>query len=426
MGGNKAPFIPPLDINNTFVTNVKNKCSIFNNFFAKQCTVEQTDSALPPNQDYVTDAILGNVNLIDLNKKILDIIRGLNVNKAHGHDGISIRMLKICGESISEPLTKIFKNCLSTGYFPQSWKRGNVIPVHKKNSKQDIKNYRPISLLPICGKILEKIIFDDLYNHIFSNNLITENQSGFRKNDSTIKQLISIAHDIHMAFDYNPPKVVRAVFLDISKAFDKVWHLGLIYKLKRNGVNGKMLSILESFLSNRLQRVTINGSMSEWAAVHSGVPQGSVLGPLLFLIYINDLSEIIESEIRIFADDTFIFQTVPQNAPSTADTLEGDLRKITNWANQWKLSFNPDLSKQAVEVIFSKNKRAPKFNPLTFNGMPVKTVEETKHLGMILDTKLSFESHISEKIKTANKVIGVMKRLYPYVPRSALEVIYKL
>ena len=229
-----------------------------------------------------------------------------------------------------------------------------------------------------------------------------------------------------MAFDYNPPKVARAVFLDISKAFDKVWHLGLIYKLKRNGVNGKMLSILESFLSNRLQRVTINGSMSEWAAVHSGVPQGSVLGPLLFLIYINDLSEIIESEIRIFADDTFIFQTVPQNAPSTADTLEGDLRKITNWANQWKLSFNPDLSKQAVEVIFSKNKRAPKFNPLTFNGMPVKTVEETKHLGMILDTKLSFESHISEKIKTANKVIGVMKRLYPYVPRSALEVIYKL
>ena len=129
----------------------------------------------------------------------------------------------------------------------------------KKNSKQDIKNYRPISLLPICGKILEKVIFDDLYNHIFSNNLITERQSGFRKNDSTIKQLIFIAHDIHTAIDYNPPKDVRAVFLDISKAFDKVWNDGLLYKLIRNGVNGKILSILESFLSNGIQRMTING-----------------------------------------------------------------------------------------------------------------------------------------------------------------------
>ena len=427
LGGNKAPTIPPININNTFITSVNEKCSIFNKFFARQCTLMDTNSSLPC-QEVLTNAVLNEVKFtdIDLSEKIAALIRGLNVNKAHGHDGITIRMLKICGQSISKPLTKILKNCLITGYFPTSWKKANVIPVHKKDSKQDVKNYRPISLLPICGKILEKVIFDDLYNHIFSNNLITERQSGFRKNDSTIKQLISITHDIHTAFDYNPPKNVRAVFLDISKAFDKVWHSGLLYKLKRNGVNGKILSIIESFLSNRMQRVTINGSNSDWTAVGSGVPQGSVLGPLLFLIYINDLSEVVESEIRIFADDTFIFEIVSRNVQSLSDTLHQDLCKITNWANQWKMSFNPDISKQAVEIIFSNQNAIPGISPITFNGIPVKTVVETKHLGMIIDKKLSFESHVTEKIKKANKGIGVMKQLYRYVPRTALEIIYKL
>ncbi len=233
--------------------------------------------------------------------------------------------------------------------------KGNAIPIHKKNSKQNVKNYRPISLLPICGKIMEKIIFDDLYQHFFSNDLIAEIQSGFRKNDSTIKQLISIIHDIYLVLDYNPPTDVQAVFLDISKAFDKVWHAGLLYKLKRNGVNGTILKLIESFLSNRMQRVTINGSNSDWTAVEAGVPQGSVLGPLLFLVYINDLSDIVDSELRIFADDTFIFQAISRSSQSPSNVMNQDLCKITKWANQWKMSFNPDISKHAIEVLFLKN-----------------------------------------------------------------------
>ena len=197
-----------------------------------------------------------------------------------------MRMIKICDKSIIKPLMIIYRNCITNGYFPLAWKKANVIPIHKKDSKLEAKNYRPISLLPIFGKIFEKLIFDNLYEYIFKNNLITDRQSGFRKGDSTIKQLVSITHDIYLAFDYNPSKTVRAVFLDIAKAFDKVWHTGLIFKLKRNGVNGEMISILESFLSNRLQRVTINGESSDWVSIRAGVPQGSVLGPLLFLIYI--------------------------------------------------------------------------------------------------------------------------------------------
>ena len=146
----------------------------------------------------------------------------------------------------------------------------NVVPVHKKNEKNLVKNYRPISLLPISGKILEKLIFDNLYKYIFENNFISDKQSGYRKGDSTIKQLLSITHEIHKAFDSDHE--VRAVFLDISKAFDTVWHKGLLFKLKRIGIEGDMISIIESFLSDRKQRVIIDVKFSEWTDVQAGVP----------------------------------------------------------------------------------------------------------------------------------------------------------
>ena len=426
INGNKVSIIPPLIVNNDFITDIKQKCSIFNNFFANQCTVLETNSILPT-QDYVTNHFLDRIDVSDLEleNQILKHINELNINKAHGFDGISVRMIKICGTSVAKPLCKIFRKCLEIGYFPQPWKQANVIPIHKKNSKQDVKNYRPISLLPICGKILEKIIFDKLYNYVFSNNLINDRQSGFRKNDSTIKQLLSITHDIFSAFDQLPPKKVRAVFLDICKAFDKVWHSGLLFKLKRHGITGNMLSIIESFLTRRLQRVSINGQNSEWAEIKAGVPQGSILGPILFLIYINDLAEAVDSEIRIFADDTFIFEVISDSGTNSI-ILEQDLGKITKWANQWKMSFNPDITKQAVEVIFSNNNLNNTTSHLIFNDIPVKNVDETKHLGMVLDKKLNFVSHVCEKIAKANQAIGVMKQLHTYVPRNTLETIYKL
>ena len=218
----------------------------------------------------------------------------------------------------------------------------------KKGDKQLIKNYRPISLLQICGKMFEKMIFNNLYSYLTENNLITKNQSGFRPGDSTTNQLLYLVNEIHKAFEDSKSLEVRAVFLDISKAFDRVWHDGLIFKLKQNGISGKLLTFFENYLHNRKQRVVLNGFHSYYSLIVSGVPQDSVLGPLLFLLYINALEKNITSNIIFFADDTMLFSIVKDPVISAND-LNHDLDLIYQWAYQWKLEFNPDPAKQATE-----------------------------------------------------------------------------
>ena len=170
---------------------------------------------------------------------------------------ISVQMIKLCGDDLSTPLKIIFQNILKTGIFPEQWKEANVTPVHKKKDKQTVTNYRPISLLPIFAKMFERVVFKNLYNYLKQNNLITKNQSGFTPGDSGTNQLLSLVHDIHLAFDDNSCLEVRSVYLDMSKAFDKVWHKGLIHKLKSNGISGNLLLFFENYLFNRNQRVTL-------------------------------------------------------------------------------------------------------------------------------------------------------------------------
>ena len=199
------------------------------------------------------------------------------------------------------------------------------------------------------------MVFNSLYTYLTNHNLITKNQIGFRSGDSTTNQLLFLVNEIHEAFENPKTLEVQAVFLDISKAFDKVWHDGLIYKLEQNGVSGNLLKLTRSYLHNRKQRVVINGSCSDYFSIESGVPQGSVLGPLLFLIYINDLERDIKSRIKFFADDTMLFSIVHDTLIS-ADELNHDLSVIQKWAYQWKIEFNPDPSKQANELLFPVRK----------------------------------------------------------------------
>ena len=416
----KIPRIPPLLVADKFVTNCKEKAHLFNNYFLLQCKPIINSSTLPnfmPN----TDTKLHFFEIT--NDSIRDLITELDGNKAHGPDQISVQMIKLCGNSICVPLYIIFNNIIETGIFPDQWKMANVTPVHKKNNKQIISNYRPISLLPIFAKVFERIVFHKLYNHLITNNLITKNQSGFRPNDSVTNQLISLVETIHSSLDCKLE--VRSVYLDISKAFDKVWHEGLIFKLEQNGIEGNLLAFFKSYLSNRNQRVVINGSESDWGIIEAGVPQGSVLGPLLFLIYINDLEKGIKSGIKFFADDTSLFSIV-RDVDISADDLNHDLNLISQWAFQWKMSFNPDPNKQAVQVIFS-NKAATQNHPkIYFNNNEVIQVFEHKHLGLTLDSKLSFATHINDKVQIARKGIGVIKYLSRYLSVTTLDQIYKM
>ena len=420
--GKKVPVIPPIIINNNIVSNIKQKADYFNDFFAQQCTPLNNDSKIPDRVHRKYTYTISSVNFT--NEDILKIIRSLNPNKAHGFDDISIRMIQICDTVVLKPMAMIFKNCLSHGIFPNDWKKSNVVPIHKKGDKQELKNYRPISLLPIFGKIFERIIYNSLYSFVESNNLLCTNQSGFRSADSCVNQLLSITHLCYQSFDYNPSLEARAIFLDISKAFDKVWHEGLVFKLECIGVEGQLLKLLESFLNNRYQRVLLNGQSSNWSPIKSGVPQGSILGPLLFLIYINDLPDNLISTAKLFADDTSIISIV-HDVDITANELNLDLANINEWAYRWKMSFNPDITKQAQQVIFSRKTKKPQHPPAYFNGHTVSTSIVQKHLGMYLDEKLDFNFHLKEKICKAYRGVGIIKKLQNCLDRKSLITIYK-
>ena len=193
-------------------------------------------------------------------------------------------------------------------------KKSNIIPVHKKNDKQLVENYGPISLLPIFDKIFEKVIFNRIYDFLLEEDLLNPNQSGFRPSDTCINQLLAITPEIFAAFDCNPSLEVRLVFLNISKTFDKVWHKGLLYKLKSMGISGYLFNLSENYLSGRLQRVLLKGQTSSWRPVLAGVLQGSTLGQLLFLAYINDLPNGLKSNAKLFADDYSLSSKINRKA----------------------------------------------------------------------------------------------------------------
>ena len=231
-----------------FILNCREKAKLFTDVFSQQCKPVINYSVLP-NFNYLTNE---NIERIPIeNNDIISLIRKLNPTKANGSDGMSGQMLLLCDNSVILPLRIIFRNILSTAIYPDIWKLANATPIFKLGDKQLIRNYGPISLLPICGKIFEKIVFNNLYKHHTTHRLISKKQSAFRPGDSTTNQLIDLVNDIHRAFDSTKSLELRAIILDISKDFDKVWHDGLIFKMRQHGVSGLLLKLFQNDLNNR-------------------------------------------------------------------------------------------------------------------------------------------------------------------------------
>jgi hypothetical protein len=405
--------IPTLYYNDTCASDDHDKADLLNDFFTAQSNLNDRD-ALPPS---LPTSISSLSSIVFTTDEVKDILGCLPLGKASGPDDINNRILRELANELSAPLTSLFNKSLNEGYFPSSWKEANVCAIFKKGDPSQTNNYRPISLLSNIEKVLERLVFKRIYNFFLDNNFLSPFQSGFIPGDSPVNQLTFIYNSFCKAIDEG--KEIRAIFFDISKAFDRVWHKGLLAKLKSAGITGNLLSWFSSYLTNRRQRVILPGISSNWSNINAGVPQGSILGPLLFLVYINDIVSEIHCNIRLFADDTSLYLTV-DHPDTAAQHLNSDIQKIINWADTWLVSFNP--SKTESFVVSRKSKK-PLHPPLTMLDKPILAVASHKHLGVVLSDDCGWHSHIEYVKDKAWKRTNIMRKLKFTLDRKSLEII---
>ena len=295
------------------------------------------------------------------------------------------------------------------------WKQAIVKPLFKKGSKKCPKNYRPVSLTSVCCKTLERIVRDSLVNHLEGNKLISNNQHGFRSGRSCVTQLLEIIEIWSDLLDNGLP--IDCLYLDFAKAFDKVPHVRLVRKIEAHGIKGDLLKWLHDFLDNRSQHVVINNISSNSRKVSSGIPQGSVLGPILFLLYINDISQDIESHIKLFADDTKIFRAISSISDNTA--LQADIDRLLLWSKKWQLPFNIEKCK-----IIHYGRDNITANYKMYNNT-VFSEETEKDLGILFDCNLKFSAHVRTIVAKANSRVGLLRRNFSNLSPPIFLPLYK-
>lgn len=303
---------------------------------------------------------------------------------------------------------------------PGDWKKANVTCIFKKGSRSTPGNYRPVSLTSIVCKLLERNIKNCIFTYLSEHKLLSDCQYGFRDHRSTVLQLIDVLDDWTKALDDN--KQVDTIYFDFAKAFDTVPHQRLLAKLKSYGITGNLLSWISSFLSDREQRVVINGCKSSWAKVKSGVPQGSILGPLLFVLYINDLPDCVSSTCKLFADDTKLYRTV--NSIHDQVDLQEDVDAFSRWSESWLLRFNTNKCKvlhYGPSVYDSNYQMLSTDN--TYGELQDVTTE--KDLGINFTNTLNFDEHINKIVNKANSITGLIKRNFVYMDNELFLTLYK-
>lgn len=384
----------------TFLANTSNNNSIISNWFAIHFEAAYDSNTY--NNDYVC---LSNYNqllpdLVVTRDLVEEVISNLDAHKGGGTDGLPNFFVKQLKESLSDPLSQIFNKSLRSGVFPASWKETFIIPVLKSGDASHVTNYRPISILNCFSKIFEKV----MHSHIFGciNNVLSNNQHGFFKKRSTVTNLVEITDFISKNLDNNTQ--VDVVYTDFSKAFDRVNHNILLCKLENFGFSNIMLIWFKSYLSSRSQYVNFNGTHSKTFLVASGIPQGSILGPLLFLIFINDIPQSLSNCCLLYADDLKFYRRILSNQDCIS--LQSDINQLFDWSVANGLSLN--VNKCCV-MSFSRRVQ-PLLSQYTMNGVSLERPGYIKDLGVNFDTKLSFNSHIDTICKKSYKLLGFLHR----------------
>ena len=344
------------------------------------------------------------------------LLENLEISKATGPDGIPSRFLKDFSDAVAPPLTIIFKATLHQGCLPSEWKHATVVPVFKKGDRHLVSNYRPISLTCICCKVLEHIIYSSISSHLEKHNIICEEQHGFQKHKSCETQLIYTTHDF--ASVLNSGGEIDALFLDFSKAFDKVPHVRLYHKLEHYRICPQILNWIGDFLKNRHQRVVLNGISSTRCEVLSGVPQGTVLGPLLFNCYINDITNIVNSKIRLYADDILLYRSIVSTEDSVL--LQKDLDAIATWSKSWLMSFNYNKCSH----LKISNKLLTTTTTYFIDTHEICKSNSATYLGVTIDQHLNWTDHIHKTVSKANAANAFLKRNIRSCPITVRKMCY--
>ena len=396
----------------------------FNNFYASvadNILEKRKYNGNTSFKDYLTNPLDATMALYACDEtEVLNLISMLNPKKKNGPNSIPTEILHLIANDICKPLTIIFNKSFAAGECPDLLKIASTIPIFKKDSKLIVSNYRPISLLSNINKILEKLMFKRVYDFLEKYKCIYKLQFGFRSKHSTNHALVDITETIRAALD--DKKIAGGIFVDLQKAFDTVNHDILVDKLSHYGIRGKTNDWFRSYLSNRIQYVSILGYDSGIKYMRHGVPQGSVLGPLLFLIYINDLNKAIKySKVYHFADDTNLLKIT--NSPSQLRSqINMDLKLLYKWLLANKISLN---CAKTESIIFHKPGQKPSYVfKFKMNGHRVRPSDSIKYLGVYLDSTLSGKHHcdiLAKKLKRAN---GMLTKIRHYVPETELRSIY--
>ena len=391
--------IATLRQNGQLHSDTKTKANILNEQFQKAFT-PATDDPIPNKGQSQYPQM---PNIIITENGINKLLQNINIHKASGPDNIHGRILKECTTQIAPILTTLFSLSLKTGKIPDDWRYASVCPAFKKGDKNNPINYRPISLTCIICKLLEHVVTSSIMKHLEYNNILYDLQHGFRSSRSCETQLVSFIQDLAKSSDKNIQ--TDLIIMDFAKAFDKVSHKHLMYKISYYGINCNAFHWIKDFLTDRTQTVILEGETSNKIPVTSGVPQGTVLGPILFLIFINDLAEYIQhSTLRLFADDSIIYKQIKNK--EDAIKLQQDLDAAGKWEQDWLMHFHPDK----CTVVSVTQKRKTISHTYQLHGHTLEKADSAKYLGITIQNNLKWDKHINTITAKANQSLGFIKR----------------